>query len=81
MSGPCHCGQLCWEQRMPQQCIALGAHTIDQPYDINVIVDAIWELKLDGDIYADGEVWVDTEALAKWLHPDGAVSTDSSAHG
>ena len=77
-----------WEARMPQQCIALEMHGPLHyvcgpsvfPYIDDVVAD-IWELKLDGDIYADGEVWVDTEALAKWLHPDGAVSTDSSAHG
>jgi hypothetical protein len=55
-----------WYLRMPQQLIATGVHDVLPSHEVNAIIDAIWEGKLEGDIYADGEVWADVADLTRW---------------
>jgi hypothetical protein len=55
-----------WYFRMPQQCIARNVHDIMPDDETNAIIDAIWFLELEGDIYTDGEVYADVDALAAW---------------
>lgn len=62
-----------WQGRMPQQRVATHAHTgplavqrLISTHEVHEIIQDIWEEKLEGDIYADGEVWVDSEDLAMW---------------
>jgi hypothetical protein len=62
-----------WLERMPQQSVAISAHDDPQPnllhipyHQVEQVIQAIWEGILEGDIYADGEVWADIDALHRW---------------